>query len=186
MVRIDGRDDRHIGRKPQKRPVEFIGLDGQPIPLAQNQIAVEILRDAAQKGTAAPFDLAVEPGDECRGGRFAVRPRNGHHIFALREVSEHLRTFLYGEAVGAEPDEFTMVVRYGGRIDDHGPFGTAKWFGNGIGILRIVDFGALLFESLREGRTYAVITGHLFAFMQKVTGKGTHADTADAEKIDAL
>ena len=57
MVGVYGRDDRHVGPQAEERAVELVGLDRQPRPVAQHQIAAEVFRDAAQKGASGPLSL---------------------------------------------------------------------------------------------------------------------------------
>lgn len=184
VVGIGRGDDGGVGPQLQERAVELVGLDGQPVAGAIDEVVVEVLGDASEEGAASAAGRVVEPcGEGCRGG-LAVRTGNGHDVFVAGEHAEDLGAFQHPETVLAEPAQFGVVVRQGGGVNNERLVRIAECRFDQRRIVRVVDVGALFGEAAGEGGFRAVITGHGGPFEQVVAGDGTHADAADAEKID--
>ena len=179
VVGIGRGDDRHVGEEPQERTVELVGLDRQPGPLAQHEVAAEILGDAPQKGRAAAREPTVEPRRESRGRGLAMRTRHSHHILALGQMTEHLRAFLDRDTVVAEVTQLTVLLRHGGGVDHHRVAGVEEQSRNGLHVVVIMNGGPLGFEFGRQVRGGAVVTGHLPPLVEEVARQGAHADTPD-------
>lgn len=182
VVGIRRGDHRHIGMEPEKRTVELVGFDGQPTATAQHEVAPEVPGYAPQK-SAAVCHAAVEPGNEgCRGG-LAVRAGDGHHVFALRENTEHLRAFDDPEPLLPQPCQLAVVVVHGGRIDRQRPLPVPEPGRDARHVVSVVNRGPLRFERRGQRRRGAVVTGHPLAFVQEKAGQRTHADAPDSEHI---
>ena len=205
VIRVGRRDHRHIGIEPQERTVELVGLDGQPparkagsgsgasLPCGrahplhpaavQHQVAAEILRDTAQKSTAATRQGAVQPCHERRRRSLAVRPRHGHHVLAFGEVPQHLRALLDTEPVVGEIAVLAVLLRHCRGIHHHRRRRVEELRGDQPHVVLEMDRRPLGRQLVRQVRRRTVVTGHLFTLVQEIAGQGAHADAADTQKI---
>ena len=176
-------DDRHIGIQAQERAVELIGLNGQAITLAEDHIAVKILRDTTQKGVATHARSRVEPRNHRGCGGLAVCASYGHNILSLREMTKHLRAFLHQETTLAEVLHLRMVLRNGGGIDNHRCRGVAERLGDSIHLVLVGHLGTLGLQGASQRCFGAVVACNLTTLVQEVACKGTHSDAANAKEI---
>ena len=106
-----------------------------------------------------------------------------HHALSLREVTEHLRTLLDAEALLHKVAILGMVGRHGRRVDHNRRLRVAHLHGNRLHGLFVVNLGPLLLQLCRQTGRGAVVTRHATPLMEEVTRQGTHADTADTQKV---
>ncbi len=184
VVGIGRGNHGHVGKETQERTVELVGLDSKPVAGAEHEVAAEILGNTAQKGRSAARDSTVEPCHERRGGGFAMGAGDGHHVLALGQVTQHLRTLLDGEAVFAEVTQLAVLLRDSRSVDHDRVVRIEKFFGNGPYVVIIMHRGPFGLQFGGQTRGGAVVAGHEFAHVQKIAGQGAHADAPDAQKID--
>ena len=115
-----------------------------------------------------------------------MRTRHRLHILALREESEHLRTFLNLEALGTEHRLLRVVGRDSRGIDYHRVLLVEKWRRDQLHIILVVDGSTLCFKTAGKVGCSAIIARNLPTFVEEVACQSTHSDTANAEKIDSI
>ena len=79
MVGVDGVDNADVGAEVQEGTVELVGLHDHDAvaALTQQQVAVEVVGDAADKGGGVLATGVQDVGHHGRGGRLAMRSRDG-------------------------------------------------------------------------------------------------------------
>ena len=184
VVGVRGRDDGGIGRQVVERAVELVGLnDDIGARVVDEVVRAVVLRDAAEEGVATHVALVQDVGRHGRGGRLAVRAGHAESFHRTGECSEHLGAFLYLKAVCAEPRQFFVVGGYGRRVDNKCVRTVTAGFGDGIGVVVVMDEGSLFAELLGEGAGCAVVAAHGDAFREEIAFEGAHADAAGSDEI---
>ena len=180
MVGVGGRHHGDMGMQLQEGAVEFVGLGHQDRILAQQQVGVVILGDAAQECVAAFARSGQDMGEEGTGRGLAMGARYGEAFLAARDFAKGFRAFAQGIAVAADILEFAELFRNRRRIDDKG---MGDVFRDGVDVILVVDGDALSFECVRKGRRRTVVARHFKPAVLEVPCDGTHADPADSDKI---
>ena len=162
MIRISRSDDSHIGTKPMEGTVEFVSLENGKIALVRkHQIALIVTNDATQKGIAVHMRVLQQMGKHRRGRCLAVRTGDAEATHRIGNDTKHLSALHHLEAMSNKVSQFSLIGWNCCRIDDKCIFRVLESFRNQIHIDSIMDVSALLFQSFRELRRRAVISGHL-------------------------
>ena len=147
VVGVGGRHHGDMGIQLEERTVEFVGLGHEYGVLAQQQVGIVVLGNAAQEGVAAFAGLCEDVGQQGAGGRLAVGARHGEALLPARDLSQSLRSLAVGVAVAADVLQFTEIVGNGGGIDDEGMFDVLR---DGVDVVLIVDGDAFLLQLVRQ------------------------------------
>ncbi len=182
MVGLDVGDHDHVGVEVKEGAVGLVGLGHEVLPRAVAAVGVVALNDAADQEARVEPHAVEHGGAHGRGGRLAVRARDGHGGVATPERGEHLGARPHGDAELAGADELWVGLG-DGRGDDHD-----------VGLDR-VDRGGLVTDvnvDARAGELAAVTRGlevgaaHAVAALVKHEGDAAHAGPADADEMRAL
>ena len=182
MVRVDGRDDGDLREKLVEGTVELVGLRHHHVIVAHEEVCPIIAGDAAQEGGAAFPALREDMGDHRRGGRLAVRARDGETALALRDLAEGEGAL--DHAVAVLPHEIQFLEHVDGRRpDDEGLLRVGR---NEVRTVVIMDADPFCGELRRQVRRGLVIAGHRVSLELEIPGQGAHPDASDAYEIYVL
>ena len=107
-------------------------------------------------------------------------------LMSLCQSAQYLGALLYLEAIIPEILEFLVVIRDGRCIDDETRLLFLAGMGNLIDVFLIMDEHAFLLQSAGEVGGCLVVAAYNKAFLDEVSGDGTHADATGSDKVNCF
>ena len=170
-----------------ERAVELVGFYHHVGAFTVEQVVgAVVLRDASEKGVAAHVALVQQVCGHRRGRRFAVCAGHAEPLHGAGECAEHFGALHDAELVVAEVGEFLVVVRNGGGVHHECALGASAGLGYEVGVVGVVNVGALGPQFFGQGARGAVVAAHNNALRQVVAHQGAHADAAGSYKVNCI
>jgi hypothetical protein len=177
VLGVDVGDDGHGGLQLQERPVALVGLDHDPVALADLGVGAVGVDDPAVDHGRVQGAGVQQGGDHRGGGGLAVRAAHGDRELQPHQLGQHLGAAHQRQALVAAGGHLDVVGLDRGGIDDG-----RRAFDIGR-VLADEDPRAQLFQPLGIGAGLGVAALHGVADADHDLGDAGHADAADADEV---
>ena len=184
MIRIGRCHNGDIGAQVVERAIKLVGLDNRVrAGCREQEIAVVVAQNAAQKGVAANAAIMQDVGRHARRRGLAMGAGKAQALAVSRHHAQQSRALEHLKAVFAKIGQPLVAVGNGRSIDHQRALGVTAVVGNQGGVLVKVDVDTLLLQCGSQVAWGAVITGYALAHGQKITLQSSHADASGTHEI---
>ena len=167
VIGIDGVDDADVGVELEERMVELVGFhhDDEIFLLAKQQVAVEVVGDAADEGGGAPTAFVEDVGHHSGGSGLTVSASHRDGEVPFRDLAQGRGAFHNLYIVLPKGFKLLQVFRNCWCIYDEVDMG-----GQQVGSVFIMDGHALVFELSCQWGRGTIVAGHGVALAVVVAG----------------